>query len=176
MRVLVLHYLLAAFLTEKCLCRSRDIIPNTIVRIARKYADEGSKKFLWVTEMPKWAARKQSDKSHLFVAQVLQEAGISAPTRMSGLPIGAREWENPISYILLMSSCWTKCGGNKQPGDVIAMNGHVAIVTSYWGSTSPAFDSVPKGVVEESTWGFHQGDSPVCWRFRYANTITCFHY
>lgn len=179
MGVLVLLSLLAAFSTETCL-GNNNVRSSTIASIAKRYATEGSQQFLWSSEMPKWSAPKDSDKSHLFVAQVLKEAGIPVPKRnyRSGLPIGAVEWANPHSFIFRMTNCWKRCSGQYQLGDVIAMNNHVAIVTSYWGSTSPAIDSVPLGVVKKSRWGFRTGDAPFCRRFLYRRlyTHTCYHY
>ena len=59
------------------------------------------------------------------------------------------------------------------PGDVIAMDGHVGIVTGAQLTTSSSYDVLPLGIIVENNWGFRPGQYPVCWRFRY-DKFTCF--
>lgn len=131
-----------------------------------KYKD--SDKWVWT--------EGQGDTSNHFVEQVLSEARITLPTTSTG-HITAKQWaaQRPPSFALRIDPCWTPCTNLrwKQFGDILAMNGHVAIVTLYGETTSPSVDSTPRGIVQETTWGFRPGQRPTCWRYRFQNELMC---
>lgn len=83
-------------------------------------------------------------------------------------PIGAREWGNPKSTYLTKDPNWSLCTPPKNvPGDVIAENGHVGIVTGKKRTTSSSSVAKPRGLIVENDWGFRPGQNPTCWRFKY---------
>ncbi|KAL3860175.1 hypothetical protein ACJMK2_010333 [Sinanodonta woodiana] len=114
-----------------------------------------------------------TNKCNIFVADVLKEENCPAPNRSwwRYSPIGAGEWANPNSEYLNSSRCWEICDSPVK-GDVIAMGGHVGIVSGSRNTTSASALAQPRGLIVENDWGFRSDDNATCWRYRH-NISNC---
>ena len=89
-------------------------------------------------------------------------------------PIGIAEWKD-TSHI---KRCWKLCDSAPARGDVFVLSNQVGIVTlpnkiAYGLTIRSSLDDQPLGIIVEDDWGFREGQTPICWRFKYKEW-TCF--
>ncbi|KAK6173663.1 hypothetical protein SNE40_017074 [Patella caerulea] len=101
-----------------------------------------------------------TDKYHLFVADVITEAGGSVPFwYFYRSPIGAGEWGSRWSFYLMFSPSWINVN-SPLFGDVIGDGEIVGIVTGPNKTTH-----VAKHRVVENDWGFRPNQTLAFWRY-----------
>jgi hypothetical protein len=142
-------------------------LASDIVRVAR--GKVGSKAWMYSTKKDEFAAN--TNKCNKFVFDVLVEAGVTPPPKVSmylifSRPPTAGEWASPKVEI----TNW-EVVTSPQPGDVIAeaheyadATGHVGIVVGPSLTVSAA--SNVGGVIVENDWGFRTGQSPTFRRYK----------
>ncbi|KAK6173664.1 hypothetical protein SNE40_017075 [Patella caerulea] len=115
---------------------------------------------------PKWSRASNyssgpnTDKYHIFVADVMKEAGGSVPSwYFYGGPIGAGEWGSRWSFYLMFSPSWITVN-SPLIGDVIGDGQIVGIMTGPNKTTHAG-----RRRVVENDWGFRPNQSLAYWRY-----------
>ena len=67
--------------------------------------------------------------------------------------------------ILAVTGHYKQCDSDPAPGDVIACKGHVGIVTGDKKTTLADPEGNPRGIINETDWGFRRGQKATCWRY-----------
>ncbi|ESO93748.1 hypothetical protein LOTGIDRAFT_228526 [Lottia gigantea] len=103
-------------------------------------------------------------KAHLFIEDVIDQAGGSVPKKWLGIggPISIEEWANPESPFLVDDENWKRVTKPKE-GDVVTDGKHIGFITGYRTTTHPG-----KKKIKQDNWGFKPGqsiDKFIIWRY-----------